>query len=352
MAEHMNINKCGICLLPFDDPKILPCFHTFCAKCLENNVAATRQWYSFKCPMCRTVTEIPEGGVKAFQSNFYVNSNNGFVSDVDCDGCGQQRKASRKCLECDQHFCEHCTGIHARTSATKHHQLCDIISESIQNKPCILRHCQTHLCTYVSLCNECIVLCCRECTLTTHRQHSFSSIASAACEKRTVLRHLIDQSEQNTQENESDACAMRRQNEAKFKFFSNEIEHLRKQKNALVAKINEEFEHFEHETGAINVEQRTKADEITRKQLAKCEFMKETENKSKSLLDSEDDIGLLGAFEELASHLKANETKMTPCVPGHKLMENVDQCTSWLVKLNQACKELAWQGPSQITDDT
>ncbi|KAL3868748.1 hypothetical protein ACJMK2_041514 [Sinanodonta woodiana] len=70
-------NACSICLDPYDKPKILQCFHTFCTKCLQDIIRSTGQSGSIHCPLCRTVIQVPKNGVEGFQTNFYIN-----VSDV------------------------------------------------------------------------------------------------------------------------------------------------------------------------------------------------------------------------------------------------------------------------------
>ncbi|KAK7473863.1 hypothetical protein BaRGS_00034914, partial [Batillaria attramentaria] len=86
---------CSVCLEPYRgrQPKLLPCFHTFCLPCLSQlahtDVEASSDDSSFAkgggddtrtaftstvtCPTCRTVTPVPPGGVNHFQSNFYVD---------------------------------------------------------------------------------------------------------------------------------------------------------------------------------------------------------------------------------------------------------------------------------------
>ncbi|XP_070206008.1 tripartite motif containing 13-like [Littorina saxatilis] len=64
---------CSLCLEVFTCPKLLPCHHTFCLKCLED-LTACHGTASFSCPQCRLDVVIPAGGVAAFQSNFYLHS--------------------------------------------------------------------------------------------------------------------------------------------------------------------------------------------------------------------------------------------------------------------------------------
>ncbi|XP_067683175.1 tripartite motif-containing protein 2-like [Haliotis asinina] len=73
---------CSICLDPYQEPKQLPCLHSFCRKCLgdhiANNVPRGRT-LSFTCPVCRKVTKPanPDGSrlkewADAFPDNFFI----------------------------------------------------------------------------------------------------------------------------------------------------------------------------------------------------------------------------------------------------------------------------------------
>ncbi|XP_071093969.1 tripartite motif-containing protein 2-like [Haliotis cracherodii] len=73
---------CSICLDPYQEPKQLPCLHSFCRKCLgdhiANNVPRGRT-LSFTCPVCRKVTKPanPDGNrlkewADAFPDNFFI----------------------------------------------------------------------------------------------------------------------------------------------------------------------------------------------------------------------------------------------------------------------------------------
>lgn len=62
---------CPICCCLFEDPRALPCSHTFCKKCLEGILDGNRSpaWRPpFKCPTCRK--ETPHNGVNSIQINY------------------------------------------------------------------------------------------------------------------------------------------------------------------------------------------------------------------------------------------------------------------------------------------
>nr|XP_032811464.1 tripartite motif-containing protein 2 isoform X1 [Petromyzon marinus]XP_032811465.1 tripartite motif-containing protein 2 isoform X1 [Petromyzon marinus]XP_032811466.1 tripartite motif-containing protein 2 isoform X1 [Petromyzon marinus]XP_032811468.1 tripartite motif-containing protein 2 isoform X1 [Petromyzon marinus]XP_032811469.1 tripartite motif-containing protein 2 isoform X1 [Petromyzon marinus] len=63
---------CSICLERYTNPKVLPCLHTFCEKCLQNYIPA--QSLTLSCPVCRQTSILPERGVSALQNNFFITN--------------------------------------------------------------------------------------------------------------------------------------------------------------------------------------------------------------------------------------------------------------------------------------
>ena len=59
--ELKSLLECPICLETFDDPRTLPCLHSFCMKCLENFVERKHE-ADFKCPVCRCKFTLDEEG--------------------------------------------------------------------------------------------------------------------------------------------------------------------------------------------------------------------------------------------------------------------------------------------------
>ena len=55
-----RLMECSICLETFDDPRTLPCLHSFCKKCLENFVDGKRD-DELNCPVCRGKFTLNEG---------------------------------------------------------------------------------------------------------------------------------------------------------------------------------------------------------------------------------------------------------------------------------------------------
>jgi hypothetical protein len=54
-----EIVKCSVCMDTFSDPRVLPCFHPFCRKCLEKHVSSS---WNPRCPLCNKNYTKPENG--------------------------------------------------------------------------------------------------------------------------------------------------------------------------------------------------------------------------------------------------------------------------------------------------
>ncbi|XP_053274820.1 tripartite motif-containing protein 2 isoform X1 [Pleuronectes platessa] len=63
---------CSICLDRYVNPKVLPCLHTFCERCLQNYIPAHS--LTLSCPVCRQTSILPEKGVAALQNNFFITN--------------------------------------------------------------------------------------------------------------------------------------------------------------------------------------------------------------------------------------------------------------------------------------
>ncbi|KAL9970191.1 hypothetical protein ACROYT_G022525 [Oculina patagonica] len=63
-------SNCPICLEEYIEPKVLPCLHNICKKCLKELLH--HHTISFRCPICRAVCPVPDRGVEGFPTNDYL----------------------------------------------------------------------------------------------------------------------------------------------------------------------------------------------------------------------------------------------------------------------------------------
>lgn len=67
-----DITECPICFNIFTDPRVLPCVHTYCRKCIESFCIDKVKGDEIACPECRKNFTIPEGGVEKLPKHFIM----------------------------------------------------------------------------------------------------------------------------------------------------------------------------------------------------------------------------------------------------------------------------------------
>jgi hypothetical protein len=128
--------SCSICLEEFTKPKLLPCFHTFCCKCIQQYIDNHGSSGTFNCPICRAETSIPTGGkADTFQTNFYLTASlagRHSLPGIGCEFC--VNPATMRCLECGENFCKTCVKPHAKSRASRDHHIVDIVEPETKHK--------------------------------------------------------------------------------------------------------------------------------------------------------------------------------------------------------------------------
>ena len=99
---------CPICLEILNDPRTLPCFHSFCVHCLERFVKKQRdqalytEIEEFNCPTCRSIFPLKSNeNVANMTTNYVICNMLDFLpqSNADKDGDGQRRQALKTSLD-------------------------------------------------------------------------------------------------------------------------------------------------------------------------------------------------------------------------------------------------------------
>ncbi|PVD23326.1 hypothetical protein C0Q70_16594 [Pomacea canaliculata] len=176
-------SECSICLHTFNRPKLLPCFHTFCEGCLASIVSQASQAQSpatdtcFPCPLCRTLTDVPQAGVCAFLDNIYIKADGDIQTQfAACDTCRGGTKArdpleaaaaTSKCVECNKFLCHNCLEVHNQLLRT--HTLVSVTAGrfTVTHKAFCHRHPDEELRFF---CLKCQTPVCRDCRMTSHAE--------------------------------------------------------------------------------------------------------------------------------------------------------------------------------------
>lgn len=186
-----DITECPICFETFVDPKMLPCIHTFCLRCLRGWGKGKRPGDQVSCPLCRNDFPMPIGGFENLPRNAVVArllekimSHSGKLMinlcDLCCDVKEKQERASMYCTDCQQYLCSCCAGCHRKLRCAKSHKLVTIDSDMQHRDTSENRNgrfCDQHPKEVLEFCcYDCRVPICMLCFMEVHQRHRCSNI--------------------------------------------------------------------------------------------------------------------------------------------------------------------------------
>ena len=64
--------ECSLCQGIYRDPRLLPCGHTFCLHCLDQQASICNR--ALDCALCRWPWGIPTGGIINLPKNYTLNA--------------------------------------------------------------------------------------------------------------------------------------------------------------------------------------------------------------------------------------------------------------------------------------
>ena len=184
--------ECSICLEPYKEPKLLPCFHTFCkSPCLEKLVKRDRQGTaSLCCPICRHVVTLSERGVAGLQFDFHIDHLVKIRDFLDraqpttgaqCEKC-TKAPAQGFCRDCQKLVCAMCTEMHSMWVDIADHKIVSLAQATAKASKMISltdkisycpRHTKTALKLFYTTCSELI---CMDCTVRLHKDHNYDLV--------------------------------------------------------------------------------------------------------------------------------------------------------------------------------
>ena len=187
MATQKADYSCSVCLELFSEPKVLPCCHTFCLKCLQKTARSAQKKGEITCPQCRKTHTIPAGGLAELLTDFIASyelevtglkssQSSGAVKALTCGECERAGPVESYCRDCRNYLCRECgTQLHKILKAYRGHKVVpiqELDAASLQLSQ--VQYCVKHKSEAVNLyCQTCVKLICRDCALVDHRQHSY-----------------------------------------------------------------------------------------------------------------------------------------------------------------------------------
>ena len=209
-----DVTECSICTEVFTDPRVLPCIHTFCLKCLMNYGKDRQPGDDVPCPLCRKEFTIPADGLSGMQKNFVVEkllsakkpSVGEEAGHILCDVCSSdeggpseatspEKPATKHCFQCQQNYCDQCSWGHTKMKASASHVMVEIGKE-LQKEEIALRlptTCDTHKGEEIKVfCLECELAICMMCFVKSHKTHDCSDIEEVSIDRRKQMKSDTD----------------------------------------------------------------------------------------------------------------------------------------------------------------
>ena len=193
---------CPVCQEFFQDPKILPCFHYYCKRCVLQ-LASREQ--PFPCPECRGETLLPPTGAGGFPTAFFVNrmkslhdamekAQGATASGLVCDQCQSAEQVVAFCRNCAHYICDYCREGHRRMKVFSGHTVVsieEVRQNATSNLPVINPEpmtCEEHQEQLKIYCFDCGLLICRDCIIKDHKEHEFEFVKKCALEIKQAIQ--------------------------------------------------------------------------------------------------------------------------------------------------------------------
>ena len=200
---------CGVCQEHYTEPKILPCLHYYCKKCVLDLAQRARPSKSFPCPECRNTATLPKEGVDGLKTAFFVNRLKSTVSsvkithgqvEVKCEICLEvyNEKAEAFCRQCAAFICAECVKSHKRNRQYSNHEVSSLDDlkqgkcKPVEKKDDLPDKCEDHDEPKVIYCYDCDTLICCHCIMKDHKEHNFEFCKKSARHAKGELSQELE----------------------------------------------------------------------------------------------------------------------------------------------------------------
>ncbi|XP_041373503.1 E3 ubiquitin-protein ligase TRIM56-like [Gigantopelta aegis] len=214
---------CEICFDYFDDqdksPRILPCFHNFCCRCLES--IWEKSPTGVRCPNCRKVWRVHNNISETFPQNKvlrnlveYLTMKNK-VDEIMCHECPVSSRATMRCLDCREFMCEGCATYHKKFAMSKDHKI--ILILDLVNMPHDDFFHQTDTCKKHNMnvdlyCKACATDICSSCVHVSHRDHEILDLKDVYKAKMNHMKGTLRNLQRSSKRAQKYTSRLSRQN--------------------------------------------------------------------------------------------------------------------------------------------
>uniref|UniRef100_A0A8C9TER2 RING-type E3 ubiquitin transferase n=1 Tax=Scleropages formosus TaxID=113540 RepID=A0A8C9TER2_SCLFO len=284
------LDTCAVCKQSLQsrdcEPKLLPCLHSFCLRCLpqpERQISPCVHPLLPSPPLTVNVMRCAVCHQDYKQSdlvdNYFVKDTSEASSSSDekstqvCTSCEDNAGAVGFCMECGEWLCKTCIEAHLRVKFTKDHKIRkkeEVSSESVGASGQRLVFCPIHKQEPLKLfCETCDTLTCRDCQLLEHKEHRYQFLEEAFQNQKGIIETFM----------------------AKLQEKKNYVQFSASQVQSRLKEVNETHKKVEHD---IKIAVFTLINEINKKGKSLLQQLESvTKERSMKLLAQQRDINIL-----------------------------------------------------------
>ncbi|XP_076320879.1 E3 ubiquitin-protein ligase TRIM45-like isoform X1 [Tachypleus tridentatus] len=256
MSSHLPEEEqpeliCGVCHSRYHEPRLLPCLHTFCTRCLntlepfgserddvlqyslnsfsrltshgalaseydskKSSLSSLLTWdrsssqgsslsggVQVLCPSCNSIVDVTRDGIQGLTPNYLLqrkitrNEVQATSKSISCDLCTVVAEAVSYCQDCTVCLCSFCAEAHRRQKQSSSHCLWKL--EEAREKELFAKY-KKHICLLhksseiSSWCESCRQMVCDHCTIDNHRDHQINDLSKMYESKTQLLKKLMD----------------------------------------------------------------------------------------------------------------------------------------------------------------
>ncbi|XP_041373030.1 E3 ubiquitin-protein ligase TRIM56-like [Gigantopelta aegis] len=261
---------CEICLEYFDNqdksPRILPCFHSFCCRCLES--IWEKSPAGVRCPNCRQVWPVQNTISATFpQSKVLMNlveylTMKNKVDEIMCHECPNSSRATMRCLDCQEFMCEGCTACHNKFTISKDHNT--ICIKELVNMPHDDFFHQTDTCKKHNnmnldlYCKECSTDICSSCVHVSHRDHEILDLKDVYEAKMDHMKTTLKNIQSSSERRQRYTSRLSKQNASLDSMKENVLKHIDDSYEEIIHKLSDKRKQMKEDV--ISNIQKQKAD--------------------------------------------------------------------------------------------
>ena len=277
---------CAVCGGRFDDPRVLPCLHTYCRKCVESLAEQKSAGDDLKeetdlkivCPVCGVPGPKEGGEGELPKYPFFANltkllevykasaDDSDLSQPLTCESGQDSNPASGRCLDCDAYLCDSCLELYKmHNSSPEKHATVTLEEIKESGGRCLSRprNCEKHEKELKLYCHTCAKLMCDSCSASEVDHHS-SHDCGLVSDIQTEARKKLNDSVSSLQQLVEKAKAEKKKAAALMEKHKENVEGIHRKVDETIGRVVQLLKERQREIhGEINAEAKKEEDAIS-----------------------------------------------------------------------------------------